>query len=164
MKAPLDIEMSNGLHLRRFQPDDLPEVKQLHVAALEAIDAYMPHRSQADLDDIEGVYLNNGGEFLVSPLNHEIVVMGGFKRVSDNVVDLKRMRVTPSLQGQGIGRELLGILEGLAIETGYQTMTLDTSVKQAAALRLYKTSGYSEIRRETEGWPTELIFFKKQLQ
>ena len=36
------------------------------------------------------------------------------------------MRVEPSLQGQGIGRAMLGALEQRARELGYRTLRLDT--------------------------------------
>lgn len=96
-------------------------------------------------------------------LDENIVAMGAYKYISEQFVEIKRMRVGPNLQGKGIGRHLLGLLEVSARDAGYQSVQLDTTVNQVAAQRLYVASGYTEIRRETEGWPLETIFYQKSL-
>lgn len=73
------------------------------------------------------------------------------------------MRVHPDLQGKGIGQIMLATLENRARALGYRVLQLDTTVKQVVAQKLYQKNGYVEIRRETEGWLLETIFYRKDL-
>src|SRR5579872_6336700 len=100
---------------RRFRPEDKDAVQRLHVAALESTNAYITVENYyADLDDIEGTYLPNGGEFLVGELDGQIVAMGGFSPKSETTVEMRRARVAPHLQGAGIGPHLLALREAEA--------------------------------------------------
>ncbi len=57
------------LLIRRYQPEDNEAVKALHYAGLEQFDADAGVEANpfldTDLDDIENVYIQNKGEFLV---------------------------------------------------------------------------------------------------
>jgi ribosomal protein S18 acetylase RimI-like enzyme len=88
--------------------------------------------------------------------------MGAFRRLSDSVAELKRMRVMPEWQGQGIGRTMLEALETEISSRGYVSIELDTTTNQTAAQKLYEHSGYEEIRRQ-ESAQFELIFYRKEL-
>ena len=57
---------------------------------------------------VEEVYLRNGGEFLLGFLGERLVAMGGFKRLSPNLGEVRRMRIARELQGRGC--LLLGLL------------------------------------------------------
>jgi ribosomal protein S18 acetylase RimI-like enzyme len=152
------------IRFRQYQSDDIEQVKQLHESALRATNAFAESgKWDSDLDDVRANYIDNGGNFLVGLLADEIVAMGAFRRISDTTAELKRMRVRPDLQGQGIGRGLLAILEADVKLKGYSEVELDTTVNQVAAIRLYESNGYTELRHETEGWPLEVIFYHKEL-
>ena len=54
------------MHIRRYEPTDKRAVRRLHDDALNEVGAHLgPGTWDDDLDDIEGVYLASGGEFLV---------------------------------------------------------------------------------------------------
>lgn len=152
------------IDFRQYKPSDNEQVRELHQVALRATGAFAESGEwDNDLNDIEAIYISNGGDFIVGVLDSEIVAMGAFKRMSDTIAELKRMRVRPELQGMGIGRGILAMLETSVKEKGYTEIELDTTVNQEAARHLYETSGYTEVRRETEGWPLETIFYRKVL-
>jgi ribosomal protein S18 acetylase RimI-like enzyme len=152
------------IQFRQYQPSDNEQVRELHQVALRATGAFAESGEwDNDLNDIEGTYVNNGGDFIVGVLDSKIVAMGAFRRISDTIAELKRMRVKPELQGMGIGRGILAMLEDRVKEKGYAEIQLDTTVNQEAARHLYETSGYTEVRRETKGWPLETIFYHKVL-
>ena len=160
MKDPGSIEF------RRFRGDDRDAVRNLHVVALRSTGAFVETNHarnwDGDLDDIEAVYLRAGGEFLVGVINGEIVAMGGIRLGEDGSATLKRMRVQPSLQRCGLGRELLRLLEEAARQRRATRIVLDTLPVQGAALALYTSSGYVEThRRERDG--IELVFMEKSL-
>lgn len=56
--------------------------------------------------------------------------------------ELKRMFVSPSARGQGVGRRLLSLLEDEAAARGCRTVALETGPYQPEALGLYAACGY----------------------
>jgi ribosomal protein S18 acetylase RimI-like enzyme len=149
---------------RRFKDSDKEQVKNLHRIALKSTDAYAKTGNwESDLDNIPDIYFNNG-EFLVGLIDDQIIVMGALKQISKEIVEMKRVRVHPDFQKQGLGQMMLELLEKRAKKLGYKIIQLDTTVKQVAAIKMYEKNGYVEIRRETEGWPLEVIFYHKQLK
>ena len=65
----------------------------------------------------------------------------------DGVVtaELKRMYITPSARGAGLGRRLVIALEAEARRLGVHRLVLETGVRQAAALALYRATGFRPI-------------------
>jgi len=54
------------LHIRRYEPGDKSAVRRLHEDALNEVGAHLGSGPwDEDLDKIESVYLESGGEFLV---------------------------------------------------------------------------------------------------
>jgi GNAT superfamily N-acetyltransferase len=149
------------LHIRRYEPGDERAVRRLHNEALNEVGAHLGTGPwDDDLDDIEGVYLESGGEFLVGELEGEVVAMGAIKRVSPDAAEVKRMRVRPDLQGRGYGQAMLDSLHRNAAGLGYTTLHLDTTVQQRAARRLYLKNGYREVGRGSVG-PFDCIYYKR---
>lgn len=149
---------------RRYLATDLPAVKRLHRAALLPTGADLgPGPWDDDLDAIEATYLESGGEFLVGTTGGEVVAMGALLPLGDGVVELKRMRVDPGLQGRGVGRELLARLEAAATERGFHTIRLNTTERQRAAERLYRAAGYRFVGREPLIHVAEAMRFEKPL-
>ena len=149
------------MHIRRYEPGDKRAVRRLHDDALNEVGAHLGTGPwDEDLDDIEGVYLGSGGEFLVGILEGDVVAMGAIKRDSPDVAEVRRMRVRPGLQGRGYGQAMLDALHCRAAGLGYSTLHLDTTVQQRVARRLYLKNGYREAGRGSVG-PFECIFYER---
>ena len=149
------------MHIRRYEPWDKRAVRRLHDEALNEVGAHLGTGPwDDDLDDIEGVYLESGGEFLVGELEGEIVAMGAIKRVSPDAAEVKRMRVRPGLQGRGYGQAMLDALHRSAADLGYTTLHLDTTVQQRTARGLYLKNGYCEVGRGSVG-PFDCIYYER---
>jgi GNAT superfamily N-acetyltransferase len=152
------------LELRRYEESDASRVRQLHEDGLRQTDADAGHGPwDDDLRSVRSVYLDNAGEFLIGVVDGEIVAMGGLLRVSKTVAEVKRMRVDVRFQRQGFGRAILRRLEARALELGYRTLRLDTTVQQSPAQRLYESSGYLQVRRGLDPAGHELVLFEKRL-
>ncbi len=152
------------LHIRRYLVADRDDVWQLHNLALAHVGANAGNGPwDEDLRAIDTVYLSNSGEFLVGLLEKRIVAMGALKRTSNHRAEIKRMRVHPNQQRRGFGRAILLELERRAVELGYSTVHLDTTVQQTAAQHLYEESGYTKLRQGPIG-AFQCIFFEKQLE
>lgn len=57
---------------------------------------------------------------------------------------MHRLAVHPEIQGKGIARKLIAFAEELAISSGYSSIRLDTYAKNAKALKLYPSLGYTQ--------------------
>ena len=151
------------LEIRRYLASDYDEVWSLHIVALQQVGAYLGSGPwDNDLLNIEQVYLNNGGEFLIGSIDGRMVAMGALKKTSTERAEIKRMRVHLDFQGRGYGQIILDELERRAKMAGYTTLHLDTSVVQAAAQKLYLKNGYKETGREIRKG-LECILFEKSI-
>jgi ribosomal protein S18 acetylase RimI-like enzyme len=151
------------LQLRRFGAPDADEVWELHNLALTDVGAHAGNGPwDDDLRAIDATYLEDGGEFLVGLIDGRVVAMGALRHITDLVAELKRMRVHPRFQRRGFGRLVLEQLERRAAELGYTTLRLDTTVVQAAAQELYRSTGYRQVGRGCLA-EFDVIFFEKRL-
>ena len=165
---PLKLLNQKEIMFRRFgRFEDPSPITRLHKLALEAAGAYADDPAlDRDLNDPASNYENLGGEFWVGEIDGEIVAMGAFRlslqpHSGKNEAELKRMRVRPDLQGQGIGSALLKLLEKRVAKSNYRTIALDT-VGDTPAQAFYERHGYRETRREPAD-NFELIFYQKEL-
>ena len=152
------------IKIRPYKESDFDEVWALHNLALQEVGAHVGNGPwDDDLKKIEQVYQNNGGCFLVGIVEGHIVAMGALKRTDTERAEIKRMRVHPDFQGRGFGSAILERLEAKTRKLGYRTLHLDTTVRQAAAQRLYAKYYYSETGRKIlAGFDT--ILFEKELK
>jgi ribosomal protein S18 acetylase RimI-like enzyme len=155
--------------LRRYQTQDNQAIKELHYAGIvQMAEAEPPilHPDDpfidADIDDIENHYLNNGGDFLVGTENGEIVAMGAIRPFSDGCAEVKRLRIRRDCQRRGYARAVMLRLAERAAELGYAEMVLDTLVSNLPAQALFQKCGFIEVDRISHG-PFKLIIYKKKL-
>jgi ribosomal protein S18 acetylase RimI-like enzyme len=158
---------NDPLLIRRYRSTDREAIWALHEVALKAVGAYLPGpegaRFNADLDEIEHVYVKNGGEFLVGLIGERIVAMGALKRVGKGVAEITRMRVHPEFWRRGYGEAIFRRLESAATDSGYSELWLDTLPRQVAAQILYRKNGFQEYcRAYIRGYDAEkAILFRK---
>ena len=163
--------MNNILSIRRYQPEDNEIVKALHYSGVRQIDAYAGTDSDlfgvdfdldADLDDIESVYLKSGGEFLVGIHEEKLVAMGALKRQSETRAEIKRMRVYQEYQRQGFGQIILQKLTEAAVLMGYTELCLDTLLQNIPAQQLYEKNGFVRAGQKRIG-RFDVVLYEKLL-
>ena len=151
------------LIIRRYQDSDSEDVWNLHNIALHFVDAHGGNGPwDEDLKNIEKLYLNNQGEFLVAIRDDKIVGMGALLRKDDSIAKIMRMRVLPDYQCKGIGKLILKELETTAKNLGYKKIILDTTLKQIVAQKMYEKYGYKKTGRTDIGG-FESILYEKEL-
>jgi putative acetyltransferase len=69
----------------------------------------------------------------------------GMAALNVPTAELKRMFVSPSARGSGLGIALLEAIESAARSRGIRTLRLETGLPQEAALALYERAGYVRI-------------------
>ena len=136
------------LTIRRYEARDHGAVVRLHRKGLQQMGADAGAGPwDDDLNDIEGVYLHGGGDFVVATVADEVVGMGALRRTGPRSGDLKRLRVQPERQGHGIGERVARHLMQRAVELGMTDLTADTTSRQLPAQQLLQKLGFAEVRR-----------------
>jgi DNA-binding MarR family transcriptional regulator/GNAT superfamily N-acetyltransferase len=85
------------------------------------------------------------GVFLLATLRGEPIGCGALKFHGRQPTELKRMWVTPSSRGLGVGRRLLTELERHAVEHGTRAIRLETNRSLVEAVAMYRSAGYREV-------------------
>lgn len=83
-------------------------------------------------------------------------------RPRQNSLILENVAVSPTEQGRGIGRALIGFAERHASELGLRAVELYTNERMTENLSLYPALGYVETDRRREAGFSR-VFFRKQL-
>lgn len=120
-----------------------------------------------DLEDIENSYFN-GGEFLVGLLNNEIIAVGAYRKVSDKMGHIRRMRVHPEHRRKGFAQQILKELEKEAKRNKLKELQLRTSKQQKMAQSFYEKNGYKKLKAKktfyAEGKSFEVIWYRKEFK
>lgn len=103
-----------------------------------------------------------GGCFVIAYLDGEPVGCVGLQTIDPGVGEVKRMWVSPTARGRGVGAGLLAEVERRAAAAGLGTLRLDTDRILTEAVALYRRSGYREIGRYNDN-PYPDLFFEKRL-
>jgi GNAT superfamily N-acetyltransferase len=65
--------------------------------------------------------------------------------LDSDTAELKRMYMSPGARGKGLGRRLVAALETEARALGARRLVLETGVRQASAIALYRATGFQPI-------------------
>jgi GNAT superfamily N-acetyltransferase len=151
------------MRIIRYRPEFREPMLDLHRRALEGFTLGLTQQQdEADLVAIEDVYLRNGGEFLLGFIGKRLVAMGGFKRLTEGLAEVRRMRIARDLQGRGHGTYLLRELERRAFQSGVRVLCLDAARRRSLTLEFYRKHGYQETGQSFYG-TVETVQFRKAL-
>jgi len=87
---------------------------------------------------------------------------GAVKLLEGAIGEIKRMWVSPSVRGHGVGGRLLDELEAAAAAAGKTVARLETNEQLEAALAMYRKRGYVEVEPFNEE-PFATHWFRKEL-
>ena len=82
---------------------------------------------------------------VIAYLNEEPVGCGAFKRFSKKDAEVKRMFTSKGVRGKGIASKVLIELEDWAHLLNYDTLILETGIRQKEAVQFYKKNSYQII-------------------
>jgi ribosomal protein S18 acetylase RimI-like enzyme len=149
--------------IRGYQAKYQEQVWNLHNVALSDVGTHPGNGPwDDDLKNIETVYLEDNGDFLLGLIGKQVVAMGALRKVDEFTAEIKRMRVHPGYQRRGFGQMILMQLESNAKTLGYRQIVLDTTTQQIGAQRLYEKNGYKK-HAITQMGPFEVILYRRNL-
>ena len=96
---------------------------------------------QLDPEEVTG----GRGTFLIVYRAGSPAGCGALRLLDAETAELKRMYVAPAVRGTGLGRRLVFALEVEARALRVRRLVLETGVRQAAALALYRATGFHPI-------------------
>jgi putative acetyltransferase len=138
------MDAHNTIDIRRTEIAS-PTVQQLILALNAELEDMYPEEGanhfRLDLEEVA----DGRGAFLVAYVNGQPVGCGAVRRNDREVAEIKRMYVVPEARGRGIARQVLLALEAEARRLGVSRLVLETGVRQAEALTLYRRAGFVEI-------------------
>lgn len=135
-----------GTRIERIDPSSVAArwcLEQYFRELVERFDAgFDPARSIPAADEEMRPPL---GAFLVAGVDGEWVACGAIRRTAPATGYIKRMWVSPSVRGLGIGRRMLAALEAEGAALGFTTIQLETNRALPEAIQLYRSAGYAEV-------------------
>jgi len=150
------------IKIRRVKPNEWAAAKRVVYCVahtlfkdplpLEESIAYHEARHELkDMDDIQKNYFNNGGVFLVTTNDDQVIGTGALRKLEDGICELKRLWLLTEYQGMGLGYRMLQELLSIARAKGYQRIRLETDYEvQRQAYNFYKQVGFYDIPRYTD--------------
>ncbi len=104
------------------------------------------HQSLDDeLKILASKYGHPAGRTLLAIMGDRVVAGGAYRRLSDDICELKRLYVTDEARGHGLGRRLSQGLIAAARADGYARMQLDTADRLTEAIAMYASMGFARI-------------------
>ncbi len=104
------------------------------------------------------------GAFVIGRSGGRPVACGAIRRLDEGVAELKRIFVETEFRGRGYSKVVMGELERIARERGYEVARLETGVRQPEAIALYEKLGYHRIKNYGKHAESEMsVCFEKRL-
>ncbi|MFK7790551.1 MAG: GNAT family N-acetyltransferase [Phycisphaeraceae bacterium] len=155
MSNPIQNESTPTTMVRSYEERDHDEVAKLYSEGLLA-GQIAPNDSGADLDYIREAYFDNERHhFWVAVQDDLCVGMIGVASDEEHTAEIRRLRVTKSLQGTGIAAKLLETAIAHCKHHGFLKIRLDTRFEKDEAVDLFDRIGFQHTRtRPTPGKET----------
>lgn len=118
---------------------------------------------QKELQQLPGKYASPDGCLLLAYFDSKPAGCVAFQKIGEGICEMKRMFVSQSFQGFGIGKQLLFNIVLEAQKAGYQLMRLDTHPWMKQAQKLYTGFGFYEIKAYNNNPTKGIRFFEKKL-
>jgi putative acetyltransferase len=128
---------------RRARTADSEAIQLILKRTLAEYEIQLPDNySFSDIENLEEVYLDSGGEFTVLLRDQNIIGFFALLPGNNNQVELKRLYLTATERGQGLGKYLLELALKKARRSGHHRIYLETTSKFIEAVGLYRKYGF----------------------
>lgn len=149
---PCSTSVSNA-HVRVARAADVPELVRLVSDVLCEYGLVFGAGSETDeqLADLPTSYEKQGGAFWVATRDGSLVGTCGVFPVGDGVLELRKMYLSPSARGLGLGQRLLDVALGFARAANARAVVLDTTEQMLRAISFYERNGFVRDDAQVRG-------------
>ena len=135
----------SAVTVREYRPGDADAFRDLNLAWVEQYFS-VESEDRAQLEDPKTHILDKGGAILIADLGGTPVgTVGLVPGHDDGVLELIKMSARSDVKGQGVGRALMDAAVEEARAMGAAKIWLETNTVLAAALALYRKTGFREL-------------------
>ena len=106
------------------------------------------------LENCASEILEKGGQIFFGKLNQTVIATYALLPPNDGCVELGKMAVTASQQGNGYGQQLIQHAINTAVALGYKAILLYSNKKLENSIYLYRKFGFKEIFTASRKWYT----------
>lgn len=131
--------------IRAWTPSDREEAAAVIRNALAEYGLpWEPTGADRDVLEVETFYTAVGGEFWVIEQQGQLVGTGAYYPIQrgEKAVEIRKMYLSASVRGRGLGKYLLQQLENRIAQQGYQEIWIETASVLKEAVQLYERYGY----------------------
>ncbi len=121
-----------------------------------------PEDTDADLKDLEGNYLNNGGSFdVLLNCSGQIIGTVGILKLKEQECELRKMYLDSAERGKGNGKLLLEHGLHRAKELGFNRVILETATVLVEAITLYRKYGFKKFEMKNPSSRCDQMYYKE---
>lgn len=131
--------------VRDYRPGDAAAFRDINLAWIERYFA-VEQKDRDVLDDPDKYILDPGGAILVADDAGATVGVVALMVIDAGSVELAKMGVVSTAQGQGAGRLMIEAAIAKARSMGMSRVYLETNSALAPALKLYRDVGFQPLR------------------
>ncbi len=107
------------------------------------IEQTFSHQSlESELQDLSVSYGPPNGKTLLARSDGQICGGVAYRRLSDEICEMKRLFVPDRFRGRGTGRRLCEAIVASATDAGFRLMRLDTGNRLTEAIGMYESIGF----------------------
>ena len=117
--------------------------------AISLIGQTIPEYVEEHLEDLTSLKSPDGIIFLLV-VDGDIAGMGAFRKLRDEIGEIKRMYIRPKYRGRGYGKQMLNRLLETGREFGCSTFWLETAKFMTVAQHIYRSAGFQEMEEYAE--------------
>lgn len=130
--------------IRQATNDDCERVIKLVSSVLDEFQLpFEPGSKDADLADIEKMYIQAGGWFeVIEDQSGRLLGSYGLFPLNDITCELRKMYFLREIRGLGLGREILERAVSQGRRLGFKTIVLETISVLERAIHLYQRFGF----------------------
>lgn len=151
--------MDKNITLRKAKIGDIEQIKGILFSSLNEYEIAMPdHYSVSDIDSVAAK--SKSEQVFVLARNDSIIGFVVLNPLSEDSIELKRLYLTASERGRGLGEFLLNYALNFACENNYKYIRLETTSQFEEAVSLYKKYGFKELKDVQMAFGHDLVFEK----
>ena len=152
---------ADEIQIIRYERRLAADFARLNYQWIEEYFVIEPHDREM-LDDPELHIIDPGGEILFAMLNQEVVGTAALISKGDDIFELAKMVVSPSMRGKGIGDRLIAACIEHARNAGRSRIFLLSNTLLTPAIKLYRKHGFIETLTD-ERSPYESVNIRMEL-
>ena len=151
--------MDTGISVKIAETENIEQIKEILFGALEEYNIAIP--DNYSVSDIDSINLGNNSNWVFVLLREDSVI--GFivlRPITRDCIELKRLYLTSSERGRGLGKYLLNYVIHFAQKNKYRSIRLETTSKFKEAVSLYEKYGFNVLNDTEKAHGHDLAFEK----